>query len=92
MELQYKIDGIEAKVDGWKASLDGVVVDDDKDISSPYDVANFLTVSKERQDMLASKVASLEEQYLHMEEDFSQQASMFWSLRKLTDKQTRELT
>ena len=48
MELQYKIDGLEAKVDGWKASLDGVAVDDDKDISSPNDVANFLTVSKER--------------------------------------------
>ena len=76
MELQYKIDGLEAKVDGWKASLDGVVVDDDKDISSPNDVANFLTVSKERQDMLASKVASLEEQYLNTEEDFSQQALM----------------
>jgi hypothetical protein len=76
MELQYKIDEISAKADGWKASLDGIVTDDNTDISSPDDIAKLMAINKERQDTLSSKVSELEEQCLRMSQDSSQQASM----------------
>lgn len=76
LELQYKIDELEAKADGWKASFEGLVTEAENKISSPDDVADILAASVERQEALSAEVAKLEEQCLRMDEDFRQEASM----------------
>lgn len=76
LELQYKVDHLEAKIEGWIFAFEGLATNADLGISSPDDVAGILAASTLRQDTQLAEIAQLKEQCSQMKEELSQQASM----------------
>ncbi|KAL3769672.1 hypothetical protein ACHAW5_005739 [Stephanodiscus triporus] len=76
LELQYKVDHLEATIEGWIFAFEGLTTNAELGISSPDDVAGILAASTLRQDTQLAEIAKLKEQCLQMKEELSQQASM----------------
>ncbi len=77
MDLQYKVDFLEAQADGWKqSSLKRPENEPDQCKFSSNDVSDIFAASVKRHESLAADFAKLEEKCSRMEVDFRQRTSM----------------
>lgn len=77
MELQYKIDFLEAQVDGWKmSSLSTADIESEQCKFSSVDVSDMMTATAKRHKDLSSDFVKLEEKCSRMEDDFRQRTSI----------------
>jgi hypothetical protein len=76
LELQYKVDDLEAKIEGWIFAFEGLSTNAELGISSPDDVTDVLAASTLRQDTQSAEIAILEQKCSHIEEELRHQASM----------------
>jgi hypothetical protein len=77
MELQYKVDYLEAQADGWRlSSLERPEHDSEQRKLSSENVSELFAASAKRHESLFTDFVKLEEQCLRMEEDFRQRSSM----------------
>jgi hypothetical protein len=76
MDLQYKVDFLEAQADGWKVSTSKRPETESERTFSSDDVSDMFAASSKRHESLSADFVKLEEQCLQMEEDFRQRTSM----------------
>lgn len=77
MELQYKVDFLEAQADGWKiSSLNTADIESKQCRFSSDDVSDMISATTKRHYDLSSDFAKLEEKCSRMEDDFRQRTSM----------------